>query len=165
VSALGTSLPALAESLENWLRGTDDSRVVGAASEAGRAPPRVAFLFPGQGPQYAGMGREPRHGAGVPRRVRRVRERARACARPSALPIVFLADGDSKHLHQTANAQPAMFAIEYALATLWRSWGLEPAAVMGHSSANTPRAWPASSRSTMRRAWSWPEETSQRAPR
>jgi acyl transferase domain-containing protein len=36
-------------------------------------------------------------------------------------------------LDQIAYAQPALFAIEYALATLWRSWGIEPAAVLGHS--------------------------------
>ena len=36
-------------------------------------------------------------------------------------------------LDQTGYTQPVMFAIEYALATLWRSWGIEPAAVMGHS--------------------------------
>ena len=36
-------------------------------------------------------------------------------------------------LDQTGYTQPVMFALEYALATLWRSWGVEPAAVLGHS--------------------------------
>ncbi|MEO1619905.1 MAG: SDR family NAD(P)-dependent oxidoreductase, partial [Cyanobacteria bacterium J06632_3] len=36
-------------------------------------------------------------------------------------------------LHQTANAQPALFAVEYSLAQLWLSWGISPSAVLGHS--------------------------------
>ena len=47
--------------------------------------------------------------------------------------VVFPADGDGTLLEQTEYAQPALFAIEYALASLWRSWGVEPSAVMGHS--------------------------------
>jgi acyl transferase domain-containing protein len=36
-------------------------------------------------------------------------------------------------LHETAYTQPALFALEYALAEMWRSWGIEPDIVMGHS--------------------------------
>ena len=36
-------------------------------------------------------------------------------------------------INRTGYAQPALFAIEYAIATLWRSWGIEPVAVLGHS--------------------------------
>jgi len=39
----------------------------------------------------------------------------------------------SKILHQTAYTQPALFAIEYALFELWKSWGVTPNVVMGHS--------------------------------
>ena len=36
-------------------------------------------------------------------------------------------------LDQTGYTQPVLFALEYALASMWRDWGIEPAAVMGHS--------------------------------
>ena len=36
-------------------------------------------------------------------------------------------------IHQTTYTQPALFAFEYALAQMWRSWGIEPHAVLGHS--------------------------------
>ena len=41
--------------------------------------------------------------------------------------------GDSPAVHETAWTQPALFAVEYAITQLWRSWGVEPAAVIGHS--------------------------------
>ena len=36
-------------------------------------------------------------------------------------------------IHETVWTQPALFAVEYGLTQVWRSWGIEPAAVMGHS--------------------------------
>ena len=41
--------------------------------------------------------------------------------------------GEKTLLDETAYTQPAMFAIEYALAQLWRGWGVEPGVVLGHS--------------------------------
>ena len=49
-------------------------------------------------------------------------------------PLMALLSADTGNdLDQTGYTQPAMFAIEYALATMWRSWGIEPTAVLGHS--------------------------------
>jgi acyl transferase domain-containing protein len=127
VSVSGATAAELAEGLEAWLGGGAHPRVVaGVAAES----PRVAFLFPGQGSQYAGMGRELYDAAPA------FREAFDACA--AALdplldrPVRDVVQ-DGALLDQTEYAQPALFAIEYALAQLWRSWGVEPAAVMGHS--------------------------------
>ena len=72
------------------------------------------------------------------RRSRRSARRIDRCAemlRPLLdRPLLALLDPQAGSLlDQTGYTQPVMFALEYALATLWRSWGVEPAAVMGHS--------------------------------
>ena len=132
VSVSGESAAAISAGLTAWLDGTAHPRVV--AGIVGVDAPRVAFLFPGQGPQYVGMGRELYDTLPEFRRAFDECAVALDALLPQPItPIVFPADGDGALLNQTAYAQPAMFAIEYALASLWRSWGVTPSAVMGHS--------------------------------
>lgn len=94
--------------------------------------PRVAFLFTGQGAQYAGMGRVLYETQPT---FRRVLDRCAACLdRILDRPLQSLLDPQAGTLlDQTGYTQPVMFALEYALASLWRSWGVEPTALMGHS--------------------------------
>lgn len=96
----------------------------------------VAFMFPGQGSQYPGMARA------LYEREQTFREEIDLCAellRPELgrdlRSILFAepAEANDAELQQTAVAQPALFAVEYALARLWNSWGIRPAAMIGHS--------------------------------
>ena len=99
-----------------------------------RDPARLAFLFPGQGAQYAGMAQALYETEAV---FRDALDRCAAVldpllARP-LLTVIHPAPGTESPLDETAFTQPALFAVEYALAQLWRAWGLRPDAVIGHS--------------------------------
>lgn len=94
---------------------------------------KVAFLFTGQGAQYVGMARqlyeeEPIFHQALSR-CASLLERENI----DLLSILYPSADSSESIHQTAYAQPALFAIAYALTQLWHSWGIYPDYVLGHS--------------------------------
>jgi acyl transferase domain-containing protein/phospholipid N-methyltransferase/acyl carrier protein len=116
--------------LRAWISG-DASQAINAFSSAA-VRPKVAFLFTGQGSQYAGMGRDLYAREPV---FRDVLDRC-AAALDGRLPhplLQVMFEDSSGLIDQTRYTQPALFAIEVALAQLWRSWGVEPSLVIGHS--------------------------------
>ena len=119
------SLDEAAELLER------NERIV--SGRAGGGPPNVAFVFPGQGSQYPGMGRElyeriPAFRAAIDRCA----EILRRGAGFELLDYLYRND-DAAGLTSTEIAQPAIFAIEYALAETLRRYGVVPVASAGHS--------------------------------
>jgi acyl transferase domain-containing protein len=133
LAAVSSSSAALKEKLERFARGEQAEGVhVGAAPSEGR--PRLAFLFTGQGAQHAGMGRALYETQPT---FRRTLDQCAEILRPglgvSLLSILYPEPGASSPINDTGYAQPALFALQVALAALWRSWGVEPDAVMGHS--------------------------------
>jgi acyl transferase domain-containing protein/acyl carrier protein len=102
---------------------------------------RVAFLFPGQGTQHVDMAAEIYQ---THRVFREVLDQCAEMAYPHLdrdlrdLLFSWRSDGQpaedmEQRLRQTRFAQPTLFAVEYALARQWLSWGVEPVAMVGHS--------------------------------
>ncbi|MET0622970.1 MAG: amino acid adenylation domain-containing protein [Pyrinomonadaceae bacterium] len=118
------------------LEALDPRRVFTSAGDAHDR--HVVFMFPGQGAQYTGMGE------GLYRSEPVFREQVDACCellKPNLgfdlRDVLYPGDGRTEEaaarLKQTRVTQPALFVVEYALARLWMSWGLNPSAMIGHS--------------------------------
>ncbi|RKI67304.1 polyketide synthase [Corallococcus sp. AB049A] len=107
-----------------------------AHQEAGER--RVVFMFPGHGGQHVGMGRELYASQPV------FREAVDAC-RAHLTPLLGFDLGDVLHpdagaleqasarMGEFVTGQLSVFVIEYAVARLWKRWGVQPAVVVGHS--------------------------------
>ncbi len=96
-------------------------------------PAELAFVFSGQGPQWWGMGRRLFASSGS---FRRVIERCGAeFSRYGDWSLVeeLLRDEADSRLQLTRFAQPAIFAVQVGIAAVWKQWGIEPAACVGHS--------------------------------
>ncbi|HLU39636.1 MAG TPA: SDR family NAD(P)-dependent oxidoreductase [Planctomycetota bacterium] len=117
--------------------GTREGRIA-ASGVATEQPPSVVFMFPGGGAQHPDMGR------GLAARYPAYRDALEECLavlqpmlgedpRPLLFPAPDAAAAAAERLQDPAIALPLLFSTEYALAQLWRSFGVEPDAMTGHS--------------------------------
>jgi len=118
------------------LEARDPKRLV---TQQGKSRDRsVVFMFPGQGAQQVNMG------ADLYRSEAAFKEEVDRCAeillshldldlRHVLFPSADQAESATDLLNQTRITQPALFVIEYAMAKLWMSWGIQPCAMIGHS--------------------------------
>ncbi|MFE9772144.1 acyltransferase domain-containing protein [Streptomyces sp. NPDC005931] len=131
LSVTGRTADEIATRLDAHLAGETVREVhTGVAEDV----PRVAFLVSGLGAQFAGMG------LGLYRAERVYRETFDRCAE-AARPFVSVPlqrllrpDAEARQVHRSAHAALGTFCVSTALAELWRSRGVEPAAVLGFGS-------------------------------
>ncbi|UYM22907.1 acyltransferase domain-containing protein [Streptomyces albus] len=135
---LGSGPGALLTGLGQVERGVPGAGVItGAATVAGK----VALVFPGQGSQWVGMGRELYASSPV------FAARIDACARALApfvdwsLPDVLCGAAGAASLDRVDVVQPALWAVMVALAAVWESLGVRPDAVVGASKGRSPPPW------------------------
>jgi acyl transferase domain-containing protein/thioesterase domain-containing protein/aryl carrier-like protein len=125
-----------AASAADLLEGGDPHRLL--TGKAAREPTSTVFLFPGGGTQYAGMGaelyeKEPIYRAALDACLAVVKPQLKVGLHGLMFPPPDEAAKANKLLEAPSLALPALFAVEYALAMLLQSWGLEPDALIGHS--------------------------------
>ncbi|MDJ0517581.1 MAG: beta-ketoacyl synthase N-terminal-like domain-containing protein [Trichodesmium sp. MO_231.B1] len=134
LAVVAESIGELSDRLKNFIEAEKDV-FIGKVRK--RKKPKIAFLFTGQGSQYINMGRQLYEESSVFREaINKCDEILGTFHTTSLKEILYPEDINAFNLsilNQTAHTQPALFAIEYALAQLWQSWGIKPDIVMGHS--------------------------------
>ena len=141
LAVTGNSPAQLIDSLEAFLRGETRPGLSSGRRLSARQR-KLVFVFPGQGGQWFGMGRRLLEQEAV---FREVIERCDRAMRPygdwSLLAELTTTDAAQSRLNEIDIIQPALFAVQIALAALWRSWGIEPQAVVGHSLGEVAAAY------------------------
>ena len=129
----------LLEQLEAFLLG--ETRVNSSSGRASGELLRPVFVCSGMGQQWWAMGRQLLGQEPIYRRT--IEELSDLYGRHSGWSLLEKLKADEKDLQirETQVGQPAIFALQVALAALWRSWGVEPAAVFGHSAGEMAAAY------------------------
>ena len=121
-AAPARSVAELKKHLAAWLRAVAED--ASSLQRTSHAP--IAFMFSGQGSQHAGMAAELYRTHSV---FRNAMDRCHALAEPyleqGLLDVIFAGDSDDALVNRTDYTQPALFAVEYALAELVKSWGID----------------------------------------
>ncbi|MDJ0598495.1 MAG: aminotransferase class III-fold pyridoxal phosphate-dependent enzyme [Crocosphaera sp.] len=133
LAVFGKNRQQIGDSLQNFLNNTKDPHLV-SGEFSKRKPTPVVFLFTGQGSQYWGMGKQLYETQPTFRRwLQRCEEILEPYLEESLLSVLYSNDSPQNIIQRPIYTQTALFSLEYALAQMWLSWGIKPAAMIGHS--------------------------------
>ena len=132
LAVVGRTAARLATDLESYLDGDPAATTTTGRRPAGGVA-RVAFVFSGQGAQWPGMALELAEREPVFRDALADLDTRFEGLAGWSLTAALAEPAETSRLQDTAVAQPALFAVQVALARLWASWGVVPDAVIGHS--------------------------------
>jgi acyl transferase domain-containing protein/NADPH:quinone reductase-like Zn-dependent oxidoreductase/SAM-dependent methyltransferase/acyl carrier protein len=141
LTLVARSMGEVVEELDGYLGDQKGSKVHMTFAPRPEQTLRLAFVMSGQGPQWWGMGGELMRYEPV---FRQSIERCDAVMRPWARFSLLEELGrseDASQMHRTEIAQPAIFAMQVALTDVWKSWGVRPAAIVGHSVGEVAAAY------------------------
>ncbi len=140
LALIADSQTGMIEKLQSFVKlGAESNLIMGQVIPGQAAKP--VFVFTGMGPQWWAMGHELLQHEPV------FRQKAEECdavfQRVAGWSILAEMKADENHskINQTQIAQPANFVLQAALAALWHSWGIEPAAIVGHSVGEVTAAY------------------------
>ncbi|MGB7711449.1 MAG: SDR family NAD(P)-dependent oxidoreductase [Microcoleus sp.] len=132
LAVAGNSKEELAENLSAFLAGETRTGMSDGRAVSDKSP-KLAFVFSGMGQQWWAMGRTLLSEEPVFREtIQRCDELLRQYADWSLLEALMASEENSR-INSTQIAQCAIFSVQVALAALWRSWGIIPEAIVGHS--------------------------------
>ncbi len=138
--------------LDSFARGEASQGLAAGKVRAG-LPRKLAFVFSGQGSQWIGMGRSLLETEPVFREALDRCDRAITARGGRSVVEALAASEERAGMDRVEIVQPTLFAIQVALAALWRSWGVEPDAVVGHSMGEVAAAHVAGILSLEDAAW------------
>ncbi|MCH2245137.1 MAG: SDR family NAD(P)-dependent oxidoreductase [Crocosphaera sp.] len=139
IAVTASDTQELANQLKTISLGKESSGVFSSRLSNHSQSPKIAFLFTGQGSQYINMGRQLYETQTIFRQTLNRCDEILSLYLDKSLLSILYPNADSeditkvKTIDQTAYTQPALFALEYALAQVWLSWGIQPDIVVGHS--------------------------------
>ena len=132
LAVVGRDAEELRQRIDTWLTASNSDAGI-AAGLATEPPPRLTFVYSGQGGQWWGMGRQLLQREPIFRTTIDEIDAALEKLAGWSLRSELLRDKESSRIDRTDIAQPAIFALQVALTRLWQSWGVSPQQVVGHS--------------------------------